>query len=85
MKVIVLGGNGNLGRRVVGLLRESGHEAVSASTTSGVDAYTGIGLASTMQGADAVVDCLNLSSLNAGACIDFYDTTARNIIHAAER
>ncbi len=85
MKVIVLGGNGNLGRRVVGVLREAGHEVVAASKTTGVDAYTGLGLAPVLEGADAVVDCLNLASPNAGACIDFYDTTARNIIRAAEQ
>ena len=85
MKVIVLGGSGNLGRRVVGLLLDTGHEAVAASRTSGVDAYTGSGMAEVFRGADAVVDCLNLVSVSAATCIDFYDTTAKNIINTAEQ
>lgn len=84
MRVIVLGGNGNLGKRVVGLLLAAGHEVVAASRSSGVDAYTGFGLAVALDGADAVVDCLNMMSLNAAVSIDFYDTTAKNIIRAAE-
>lgn len=85
MKVIVLGGSGNMGTRVVGLLRDSGHEVVAAGRTTGVDAYTGSGLEAAFRGADAVVDCLNLMSISAAACIDFYDTTAKNIIHTAEQ
>lgn len=84
MKVIVLGGNGNMGKRVVHLLQEAGHEAVAAGRGTGVDAYTGFGLAAAMRGADAVVDCLNVPTTNAATAIDFYETTARNIIRSAE-
>lgn len=85
MRVIVLGGSGNLGKRVVGRLHEAGHDVVVASRSSGVDAYTGFGLEVALRGADTVVDCLNMMSVNASACIDFHDTTARNIIHTAEQ
>ncbi|GAA3327774.1 SDR family oxidoreductase [Paeniglutamicibacter sulfureus] len=85
MRVSVLGGSGNMGKRVVGLLQEAGHDVVVASRSSGVDAYTGFGLAVALRGADTVVDCLNMTSVNARACIDFHETTAKNIIRSAEQ
>ncbi|MFF5793152.1 SDR family oxidoreductase [Paeniglutamicibacter sp. NPDC012692] len=84
MKVVVLGGNGTMGARVVRLLELAGHEVVAASRSTGIDAYAGTGLADSFAGADAVVDCLNIVSMKAGVCVDFYETTARNVIRAAE-
>ncbi len=85
MRVIVLGGNGNMGKRVVGLLKETGHEVVATGRSAGVDAYTGVGLTAAIRGADAVVDCLNVPTTNAAKAIDFYEKTARNIIRTAEQ
>lgn len=73
-----------MGARVVRLLERSGHEAIAASRSTGTDAYAGVGLADSFAGADAVVDCLNIVSLKANVCVDFYETTARNVIRAAE-
>ncbi|MBP2388520.1 SDR family oxidoreductase [Paeniglutamicibacter kerguelensis] len=84
MKVIVLGGQGNMGGRVAQLLESAGHQAILASRSTGIDAYTGTGLADSFAGADAVVDCLNIISMKADVCVDFYETTARNVIRAAE-
>ena len=84
MKVVVLGGNGTMGTRVVRLLERAGHEVVAASRSTGVDAYAGTGLAGAFERADAVVDCLNIVSMKADACVDFHETTARNVIRAAE-
>ena len=84
MKIVVLGGNGTMGARVVRLLELAGHEVVAASRSTGIDAYAGTGLADSFAGADAVVDCLNIVSMKANVCVDFYETTARNVIRAAE-
>ncbi len=83
MKIVVVGASGALGSRVADLLVERGHEVVRASRATGVDAYTGTGLAAAFDGADAVVDCLSLQTLKAKEAIDFFETTATKIGRAA--
>lgn len=84
MKVVVFGGTGTMGGRVVDLLHQAGHLAIAASRSSGIDAYSGIGLGEVLDGADCVVDCLGTNAAGAKASTDFYDTTAKNILHAAK-
>lgn len=83
MRAVIVGGSGNMGARVAGLLEADGHEVVVASRATGVDAYTGKGLGDAFAGADVIVDCLGSASMGAKACIDFHETTAGNIIGAA--
>ncbi len=83
MKIVVVGASGALGSRVADLLVERGQEVVRANRASGVDAYTGTGLAAAFDGADAVVDCLSLQTLKAAEAIDFFETTATRIGRAA--
>lgn len=84
MRTVIVGGTGNMGSRVATLLEAKGHEAVVASRASGVDVYTGKGLAGAFEGADVVIDCLGAASMAAKTCIDFHETTAGNIIRVAE-
>lgn len=62
MKIVVIGGTGLIGSKLVGRLREHGHEAVAASPDSGVNTLTGEGLSDVLQGADTVVDVSNSPS-----------------------
>ncbi|MBD0862044.1 NmrA family transcriptional regulator [Gordonia sp. zg691] len=83
MKVAVIGASGVLGSQVADLLAGRGHDVVRANRATGVDAYTGEGLAQVCAGADAVVDCLSLQTLKAKEAIDFFATAAGNIGRAA--
>jgi uncharacterized protein YbjT (DUF2867 family) len=82
MKIVVIGGTGLVGSRLVTKLREAGHDAVSASPDSGVDTYTGEGLAQALAGAEVVVDVSNAPSWDDAAVLDFFGTTARNVLAA---
>lgn len=73
-----------MGGRVVRELEARDHEVVAASRSTGVDAYTGSGLTEVFKGADVIVDCLGINSMKARTCIDFHETTAGNIVLAAE-
>jgi len=84
MKIVVIGGNGRLGRPVVRRLVAHGHEAVAASRSTGVDAVTGLGLAEALEGADAVVDVANASVWDDAAVLEFFSTSTRTLL-AAER
>ncbi|MDR5837019.1 SDR family oxidoreductase [Caballeronia sp. LZ034LL] len=79
MKIVVLGGSGLIGSRVVARLGEVGHEALAASPRSGVNAITGEGLDHAFAGADAVVDVTNAPSWEPQAVLDFFRTSARNV------
>jgi uncharacterized protein YbjT (DUF2867 family) len=80
MKIVVIGGTGLIGSRLVTRLRAAGHEPVSAAPESGVDAYTGKGLEQTLEGAKVVVDVSNAPVWDDEAVLDFFRTTARNLI-----
>ena len=82
MKIVVIGGSGLIGEKLVGLLRERGHEAVAASPSSGVDTLTGEGLAESLAGASVVVDVTNAPSWEDAAVLEFFETSTRNLLAA---
>src|SRR6188474_3129450 len=82
MKIVVIGGSGLIGKKLIPLLRGRGHEAVSASPSSGVNTLTGEGLAGALAGADVVVDVTNSPSFEDGPVLEFFQTSARNILAA---
>jgi uncharacterized protein YbjT (DUF2867 family) len=82
MKIVVIGGSGLIGQKLVNNLRQRGHEAVSASPSSGVNAITGEGLAGALAGADVVVDVTNSPSWEDKAVLEFFETSTRNILAA---
>ncbi|MBW8758772.1 MAG: SDR family oxidoreductase [Burkholderiales bacterium] len=82
MKIVVIGGSGLIGSKLVGLLREAGHEALAASPNSGVNTLTGEGLAQALQGAQVVVDVANSPSFEDQAVLEFFETSGRNLVKA---
>ncbi len=82
MKIVVVGGTGLIGSKVVAKLREHGHEAISASPDSGVDTLTGAGLPAVLNGAAAVVDVTNSPSFEEAAALEFFETSTRNLLAA---
>src|SRR5262245_66365454 len=82
MKIVVIGGTGISGKKVIPLLRDRGHEAVSASPSSGVNTITGEGLAGALAGANVVVDVTNSPSWEDAAVLKFFDTSTRNVLAA---
>src|SRR3954454_18913172 len=82
MKIVVIGGSGLIGKKLVPILRQQGHEAVSASPSSGVNALTGEGLAGALVGANVVVDVSNSPSWEDAAVMEFFDTSTRNLLAA---
>ena len=80
MKMIVIGGSGLIGSRLVNKLREDGHEAVAASPDSGVNSVTGEGLAEALKGASVVVDVTNSPSWEDAAVMKFFETSTRNLL-----
>jgi uncharacterized protein YbjT (DUF2867 family) len=82
MKFVVIGGSGLIGRQVVNVLRERGHEVVAASPSAGVNAMTGEGLAQALNGAEVVIDVSNAPSSEPTAVLEFFDTSARNLAAA---
>jgi len=82
MKIVVIGGSGLIGKRVVVNLRQRGHEVVAASPSSGVNTVTGEGLAPALAGAQTVVDVSNAPSWEDAAVLAFFETSARNLLAA---
>jgi uncharacterized protein YbjT (DUF2867 family) len=82
MKIIVIGGSGLIGSKVVTKLRESGFEAVAAAPNSGVNTITGDGLAEALTGASMVVDVSNSPSFEDAAVLAFFETSTRNLLAA---
>ena len=84
MKLVIIGGTGLIGSRLVARLRARGHEAVPASPDTGVNALTGQGLDGVLQGASVVVDVSNSPSFEAAAVMEFFTTSTRHLLqHAA--
>jgi uncharacterized protein YbjT (DUF2867 family) len=79
MKVVVIGGSGLIGKKLVSKLRAGGHEVVAASPSTGVNTLTGEGLASALTGARVVVDVSNAPSWEDKAVLEFFETSARNL------
>ena len=82
MKIVVIGGSGLIGSRLVNQLREHGHEVVAASPNSGVNSVTGEGLAEALEGASVVVDVSNAPSWEDSAVMKFFETSTRNLLAA---
>jgi uncharacterized protein YbjT (DUF2867 family) len=82
MKIVVIGGSGLIGKKVVLNLRQHGHEVVAASPSSGVNAVTGEGLAHALAGAQVVVDVANAPSWEDNAVLAFFETSGRNLLAA---
>src|SRR5215813_12696477 len=80
MKIVVIGGTGLIGSRLVKKLGEHGHEAVAASPSSGVNSVTGEGLADAFKGAAVVVDVTNAPSWEDAAVMKFFEASTRNIL-----
>jgi uncharacterized protein YbjT (DUF2867 family) len=82
MKIVVIGGTGLIGSQVIAQLTELGHDAVSASPRSGVNALTGEGLAEALAGAHTVVDVSNSPSWADEDVLNFFTTSTRNLLDA---
>jgi len=80
MKIVVIGGTGLIGSKLVTKLREQGHEAVAASPNSGVNSITGEGLAEALKGASVVVDVTNSPSWEDAAVMKFFETSTSNLL-----
>lgn len=82
MKIVVIGGTGLIGSKLVTKLIEHGHEAVAASPNTGVNSITGEGLAEAMKGASVVVDVTNSPVWEDAAVLNFFETSTRNLLAA---
>ncbi len=82
MKIVVIGGSGLIGTKLVRKIREHGHQAVSASPDSGVNTLTGEGLADALEGAAVVVDVSNSPSFEDAAVMSFFETSTGNLLDA---
>lgn len=82
MKIVVIGGTGLIGSKLVRLLAARGHETVAASPNTGVNTLTGAGLRAALEGAQVVVDVANSPSFEDRAVLEFFETSGRNL-HAA--
>jgi len=83
-KVVVIGGSGLIGSKLVSKLNERGHEAIPASPKSGVNTLTGEGLADVLKGAQVVVDVSNSPSFEERAALDFFTTSTTNLLTTAQ-
>lgn len=82
MKIVVIGGTGLIGSKLVGRLRSGGHDAVAASPDTGVNTITGEGLADVLAGAEAVVDVSNAPMSDDSEVLEFFQTSSRNLLAA---
>jgi len=80
MKIVVIGGSGLIGAKLVNKLQEQGHEAVAASPKTGVNTLTGEGLAEVLKGASVVVDVSNSPSWEDADVMKFFETSTRNLL-----
>jgi uncharacterized protein YbjT (DUF2867 family) len=82
MKIVVIGGTGLIGAKLVGKLSQSGHEVVPATPGTGVNTITGEGLDKVLSGAEIVVDVANSPSFEDSAALKFFETSGRNLLAA---
>jgi len=85
MKIVVIGGTGLIGSKLVAKLREHGHEAVPAAPNTGVNTITGEGLAEALEGADVVVDVSNSPVFTDEGVLEFFTTSTKNLLEAEEK
>ena len=82
MKIVVMGGTGLIGSKLVEKLRQDGHEPLAAALETGVNLLTGEGLAEALEGAQVVVDVANAPAWDDAAVLDFFETSSRNLLAA---
>ena len=82
MKIVVIGGTGLIGSKLVERLRKEGHDPLAAAPDTGVNTITGEGLAEALAGAEVVVDVSNAPAMDDAAVMDFFQTSARNLLEA---
>jgi uncharacterized protein YbjT (DUF2867 family) len=82
MKIVVIGGTGLIGSKLVTKLRDQAHDVVPASPASGVNTLTGEGLADALPGASVVIDVSNSPSFEDAAVLEFFETSSRNLLAA---
>jgi uncharacterized protein YbjT (DUF2867 family) len=82
MKIVVIGGTGLIGSKLVEKLRDAGHDTLAASPNSGVDTFTGEGLDEALEGAQIVVDVANAPNWDDAAVMNFFQTASRNLLAA---
>lgn len=80
MKIVVIGGTGLIGSKLINKLREHGHEGVAAAPKTGVNTLTGEGLADVLKGASVAVDVSNSPSWEDAAVLKFFETSTRNLL-----
>ncbi len=85
MKIVVIGGSGLIGSKLVSTLRSKGHEVLAASPDSGVNTITGEGLDAALAGAQVVVDVANSPSFDDAAVMKFFETSGNNLLAAEKR
>jgi len=83
MKLVIIGGTGLIGSKLVSKLKDLGHEAVAAAPNTGVNTLTGQGLADALQGASVVVDVSNSPSFEERAVMEFFTSSTRNVLKYA--
>ena len=82
MKIVVIGGSGLIGTKLVSRLRQKGHEVLAASPNSGVNTVTGEGLAEALAGAQVVVDVANSPSFDTKVALEFFVAAGHNLLAA---
>src|SRR5262245_18511755 len=82
MKIVVIGGSGLIGKKVVVNVRQQGHDVLAASPSSGVNTVTGEGLAEALAGAQVVVDVANAPAWEDKAVMEFFEKSGRNLLAA---
>ncbi len=82
MKIVVIGGTGLIGSKVVEKLKQKGHEAIAATPNTGVNTITGEGLKGAMAGVQVVIDLANSPSFEDKAVLEFFETSGRNLLAA---
>jgi uncharacterized protein YbjT (DUF2867 family) len=82
MKIVVIGGTGLIGSKVVAILRQGGHEVIAASPQGGVNTITGEGVKEAVAGAQVVIDLANSPSFDDNAVLEFFQISGRNLLAA---
>lgn len=85
MKMVIFGGSGLIGSKLIKILNDQGHKTVSASPSQGINAITGEGLGNALVGADVVIDVMNSPSFEDTAVLSFFELSTNNLITAATK